>query len=284
MADAASPTYSTPRPDWVRRLNAIGEAAGGAERLIPFDVDFLVAQAQEATGLSDFGDFDGDWRSRLDGLVAAMETSGRLHATGRVMVRGELQRCLRARLLMAEARRAKPTIAQERIEAPIVVTGPGRSGTSILFELLCLDPKGHGPLAWESSFPALPPENVRPDGSPDLEPLLRMAEAEQDFWEDVNPVISTIHEHRSYLPVECIVLQMPSFATAYWWIVANLEGWIPDMMAAMQYHRAALQTIQHGREPFTWFLKTPIYLAMIDLLFATYPDAWVVRTPPGAAR
>jgi hypothetical protein len=25
-------------------------------------------------------------------------------------------------------------------------------------------------------------------------------------------------------------------------------------------------------------LKTPIYLMMIDLLFATYPDAWVIRT------
>jgi hypothetical protein len=251
-------------------MNAMGDATGGSGELVPLDVPDMVASAERTTGLSDFGDFDGDWRSRLDALVAIMEEHSRLNVVGRLMVREEILRSLRTRLRLTAARKANPKIAREKIEAPIVITGPGRSGTSILFELLSLDPAGHGPLGWEAAHPA----------SPEVDPreLSRITECEQELWSDVNPVIATIHEHRADLPVECITLQIPSFGSAYWWIVANLPGWIPDMGAAMQYHRAALQNLQHGREPFTWILKTPIYLMMIDLLFATYPDAWVIRT------
>ena len=46
----------------------------------------------------------------------------------------------------------------------------------------------------------------------------------------------------------------------------------------MAYHRALLQTLQHGGPPRHWVVKTPLYLVLIDLLFATYPDAWVVHT------
>ena len=52
----------TPRPDWVRRINVLADSVGGAEHMISLDVVELVALAQSITGLTDFGDFDGDWR------------------------------------------------------------------------------------------------------------------------------------------------------------------------------------------------------------------------------
>ena len=54
-----------PRPDWVRRLNVMARSVGSASHLISLDPDELVGIAREVTGLSDFGDFDGDWRGRL---------------------------------------------------------------------------------------------------------------------------------------------------------------------------------------------------------------------------
>jgi sulfotransferase family protein len=39
-----------------------------------------------------------------------------------------------------------------------------------------------------------------------------------------------------------------------------------------------LQSLQHGAPHRTWVLKTPVYLMMLDLLFATYPDASVIMT------
>jgi hypothetical protein len=46
----------------------------------------------------------------------------------------------------------------------------------------------------------------------------------------------------------------------------------------MEYHRAFLQTLQYGGLPTNWVLKTPMYLAFVDLVFLTYPDAWVIHT------
>jgi len=260
------------RPDWVRRINAMGDSVGGAAKLISLTPAELVRAARASTGgLSDFGDFDGDWRARLDSLVAALEASAQLHALGRLMTRQELLRGLRTRLLLARARSQSPGIAAERIEAPIVITGPPRSGTSILFELLALDPHARAPLAWEALHP------VPFDGA-DASARQALAECEQEFWADVQPEFAAIHELRADLPVECVTITLPSFTGGHWAMIANMPDWVADYPAAMAYHRALLQTLQHGSPPRTWILKTPLYLVFIDLLFATYPDAWVIHT------
>ena len=54
------------RPDWVRRLNAMGPASGGAERMVPLAANDLIDHARRSTGLTNGGDFgDGDWEGRL---------------------------------------------------------------------------------------------------------------------------------------------------------------------------------------------------------------------------
>ncbi len=259
------------RPDWVRRLNAMGDSVGGPERLVPFDPEALIRTAIDSTGgLADFGDFDGDWHGRFLSLVENLETA-RLHALGRLMTRQELLRGLRTRLLLARARRERPGIADEAIHAPIVITGPPRSGTSILFELLALDPQARAPRAWEGIHP-VPFDGHGPEA------LRAMAECEQELWADVQPEFAAIHELRADLPVECVTLTLPSFTGGHWGMIANMPEWVADYPATMDYHRALLQTLQHGGPPRTWVLKTPLYLVFIDLLFATYPDAWVVHT------
>ena len=259
------------RPDWARRIIAMGEAVGGAAGLVPLDVDAMTEFAMESVGLSDFGDFDGDWRARLLGLVEAIEDTARMHALGRLMTREELMRALRTRLLLTDELKRRPAIASERIVEPIVITGPARSGTSILLELLDLDPRARGAQAWEIAHPF-------PAGNTDRDVRIRMTECEEEFWADVQPEFAAIHELRSDLPVECIHIQMPSFSGAFWPMIAHIPGWVPDMEAAMRFHRALLQALQHEAEPVTWVLKTPVYLAMMDQLFATYPDAWVIHT------
>jgi hypothetical protein len=260
------------RPDWVRRMVAMGDAVGGAEKLVPLDADALVATAIESTGgLTDFGDFDGDWRARFASLVAEIEATARLHALGRLMTRQELLRCLRTRLFLTKARSDAPAMADAPIVAPIVITGPPRSGTSILFELLALDPNARAPLAWEALHPVS-------FGGADAERLRAMAECEQELWADVQPEFAAIHELRADLPVECVTITAPGFSGGHWPMVAHVPNWQPDWIATMQYHRAFLQLLQHGGPPRTWVLKTPVYLVFIDLVFATYPDAWVVHT------
>ena len=259
------------RPDWVRRVNWMGDSVLGAHHLVSLDADALIEQARIATGLEDFGDFDGDWRARLAQLVEQIERTARLHLVGRLMTRQEILRGLITRLLLTQRHRALPAIAREPIEAPIVIAGPARSGTTILHELLWLDPAARSPLAYEALHPAPPAE---------LSGELRaqVAECEQELWSDVQPEFAAIHELAARLPMECIAIRQPSFAGFHWPMIADLPGFVPDFPAAMAYHRAVLQSLQHGAPRRTWVLKTPVYLMMLDVLFASYPDANVVVT------
>ncbi len=260
------------RPDWVRRVNAMGDAVGGAERMVPLVADHLLDHTRASTGVDDPGDLgDGDWEGRLRALVDAVNASG-LHVVGRMLTREELLRCLRTRFLVGERWRRTPSIAAEVIEAPIVVTGPARSGTTILFELLGLDPGLRTPIATDVIHP------VVPDGA-SAGDVTAMTECEQELWADVQPEFASLHELRSDLPVECITMCAPSFAGNHWpMLLADLGDWAPDLAADLAWHTTILKTVQHGREPKRWLLKTPGYLMMMDELLTAYPDACVVMT------
>jgi hypothetical protein len=245
---------------------------------VPLEAGELIDHARASTGIADAGDLgDGDWEGRLRALVDAVNGS-ELHVVGRLMTREEMLRCLRTRFLVGERRRRDPSIGGEVIEAPVIVTGPARSGTTILFELLGLDPGLRTPIATDVLHPVLP------DGMGD-DDRRAMTEAEQELWADVQPEFDAIHELRSDLPVECITICAPSFAGSHWAMVLTDQGaWAADVAADLAFHRALLQTAQHGRPPRRWLLKTPGYVFMLDDVLAAYPDACVVLTHRDPAR
>lgn len=266
------------RPDWVRRLNAMADAAGSAAHLVPLDAGSLIDAARESTGLAEFQDIgDGDWEGRLRAVVASIGNSD-LTVVGRLMTREELLRCLRTRLHLGAERAANPAVADEQIVAPIVVTGPARSGTTILFELLALDAGVRSPIATDVMHPALP-------ASVDAATRRAMTESEQELWADVQPEFAAIHELRADLPVECITITAPSFAGSHWSMVLDDPGeWMPDPTFDFAFHKAVLQSVQHGKPAKQWLLKTPAYIFMLDDLLATYPDASVVFSHRDTAR
>ena len=264
------------RPAWVRRLNAMGTAVGGAiegaRQLVPIEPADLLEGATRSLGGMPTGDFgDPEWQSRFEELARAIDACD-MHVVGRLLTKQELLRSLRTRLLVNRALEERPAMADERIEAPMIVTGPARSGTSILFELLWLDETLRGPLAWEALHPVPLPESA----AQDLRPVA--SESEQELWADVQPEFAAMHELRSDLPVECVTLTTPSFGGTHWSMIAQLEGLVPDLVQMYAYHQRILQLLQHTAEQRTWLLKTPGHLMAIDLVFETYPDAWIVQT------
>ena len=265
------------RPDWVQRLNAMADAAGSARAVVPLDAGELIDQARRGVDTDDFHDIgDGDWEGRLRALVDAINAAD-LHVVGRLMTREELLRGLRTRLHLGAERRRDPSVADEQITAPIVVTGPARSGTTILFELLALDEGLRSPIAVDVLHPA----------EPDVDDATRraMTESEQEFWSDVQPEFATMHELRYDLPVECITITSPSFAGSHWSMALDDPGqWMPDPVTDFAFHRAVLQSVQHGKPKQQWLLKTPAYLFLFDELLKAYPDAQIVFTHRDPAR
>lgn len=260
-------------PEWLVRLDAHGEAVGGAEALVSLDPDGLLATARAGTGLDDFG---GDtWRSHYDILVGSLQDEADLTLAGRLVARTELLRSLRQRLLLADLWRRDPSILDEPIDAPVVVVGTGRSGTSILHELLALDPSSRAPLTWELLHPGeVLGERAR---------VARLAGGRvHAFWSDLQPVYETMHHNSGDEPNECIFATMLEFLSDQWggtYEVPTYSAHLAraDHRDAYRYHRKVLQTLQRHRRADRWVLKAPSHLAQLRTLFAVYPDARVVQ-------
>ena len=129
-------------PDWVRRLNLFGDVVGDPRLLAGLDPDELLATARASTGLDDLGEADWPgWTETYRRMVTAIDDEARLHALGRVVTRAELLKVLQTWLRLQRAWTARPAIRDEPIDAPLFVVGPPRTGTTILLELLALDPQ-----------------------------------------------------------------------------------------------------------------------------------------------
>jgi len=264
------------RPDWVRRVNLMAGSVGGHARdLVPLDAADMLDTAAVALGGLPAGDLgDPRWQERFEALVAAIDAAG-MHTVGRLMTKQELLRSLRTRLLLTATIDASPEVCDRPVTAPVIITGPARSGTTILFELLALDGDLRAPTAAEALHPVAPPEAEGESGLPD--PLV-LSECEQEFWADVQPEFQALHELRSDLPVECVTITQGSFCGFHWNMIASMDSWLPDPVVNYTYERQLLQVLQHGAGSTQWVLKTPAHLMLLPLLFAEFGDAWVVQT------
>ncbi len=278
-------------PDWVRRFNLFGDAVGDPRLLASLDPDELVATARASTGLDDLGEADWPgWTDTYTRMLTAIDGEADLHALGRVVTRAEVLRVVQTWLRLQEEWKVRPAIVTEPIDSPLFVVGPPRTGTTILLELLALDPQLRAPYAWEALHP------IRDEGDP--ERRRELSESEQEFWADVHPEFMTMHELASDLPCECVHFLMYDFAGPYHSMLydtPSFVGWqlenLDTLGRVYRLHRRMLQTFQNdAREhsgtdarttdfaPRRWLLKSPGHLSTLAALFAEYPDARVIHT------
>ncbi len=265
-------------PSWVRRLNLFGPAVGDPAHLVSLDPDELLDTARRSTGLDDFG--APGWQEAYRRLLDSITRESRLHLLGRLVTRAELLRVLQTRLRLEARWKEEPAILREPIEQPLFVLGPPRSGTTILLELLALDPQLRAPISWETAHP-LP---LAP-GADDRALRMQAAEAEHELWGEIDPDFQTMHELRHDLPAECVHFTALDFAGPYWSMQYDLpsysawRGTQPGLDARIYAgHRRFLQTLQFGAPRRRWLLKSPGHLATLPQLFAEYPDARVIHT------
>ncbi len=274
-------------PDWVRRLNLFGDVVGDPRLLVGLDPDELLTTARATTGLDDLGEAEWPgWTETFRRLVSSIDTEAQLHTLGRVVTRAELLKVAETWLRLQREWATRPAIRAEPIDAPLFVVGPPRTGTTILLELLALDPQLRAPYAWEALHP------VRGEGDP--ERRRELSECEQEFWADMHPDFMTMHELASDLPCECVHFLMYDGGGPYWsmcYDTPSFTGWSLDTLDTLgtlgrvyRLHRRMLQTFQNdsassgSAETRRWLLKSPGHLSTLPALFAEYPDAQVIHT------
>src|SRR6516164_6665806 len=154
------------------------------------DADFLLQQAQDQTGLGDFGD---ETLPERFGLAVEHLRSVGLDAAGQRQAERVCLWLLTSRLQFFEDFKRYP-IARETIEKPIFATGEGRSGTTLLHALLSVDPNGRALRFWEVMYPSPPPGLAGADDP-------RRAKADED-WREINarlPFWLTSHPYNDML-------------------------------------------------------------------------------------
>jgi hypothetical protein len=263
-------------PWWLDLINVV--AAPYARRL-RFDPDALLAQAKRQTGLDDFGPPGFLEPFRL--VCEVVDRDVPFSAFGRATQRRSILAMLKTRLRVEALIVGHPEILEQEIARPIVIAGLPRTGTTHLFNLVSQHPALRSLPYWESLEP-IPGAKDRPKpGEPD--PRIARCEKTIAFMHDVMPLFPAMHEFEAEVPHEEVQLQMHDFATALYesMLVAPRYGeWYErtDQTPHYAYLKRMLQVCQFLRGGTRWILKSPQHIAELPALFATFPDAFVIRT------
>jgi hypothetical protein len=242
------------------------------------DATRLVERAQHATDLDDFG--DDSFRVGLERYVHALDGEAALNDLGRTIVEGEIVGNLTNRLGIVAERRAHPDITTGGIVAPIVIVGQGRTGTTILHDLLAQDARHRVPLTWEVAAPCPPPETT----TYDTDPRIAESEATTSMVDLIIPGFRAMHPLGPRLAQECVAITAGEFRSMMFPVqyrVPSYARWLideADMAPAYRWHRQFLQHLQSRHQRERWVLKSPGHIWCLPALLTEYPDALLVQT------
>jgi hypothetical protein len=238
-------------------------------------LDDVLGEARHQTGLADLG--PDTYREGLEVLWRALAAEARLNDVGAAALRGTVVSSLANRLRVVDWVAHHPEVAAEPIEAPVVVVGMFRAGTTFLSELLDQDPGNRALLRWEAadSVPPPAPDELRAG------PRVDAARAQAEVLDALNPRVKAVHHEDAAGPTECIAVMSQDFKSLSWEAIANVPSysrWLlaADQRSAYEYHRVVLQVLQSGGARGRWTLKSPHHALALEHLTSVYPDARLV--------
>jgi hypothetical protein len=242
------------------------------------DAAALAERARAATGLDDLG--EGSWREGLERLVASLREQARLSPLGVQVAGADLGGYLETRLRLVEWRRQHPELGKADVVPPIVIVGQGRTGTTILHDLLAQDPAHRVPRTWEVDRPLPPPETATYES----DPRIAEVQARQDAIDQVLPEFKSMHPMGAKLAQECVRITAGDFRSMIFptqYRVPAYADWLvheADMAPAYRWHRFTLEHLQSRHAAPRWVLKSPGHIWCLGALLAEYPNALLVQT------
>lgn len=218
---------------------------------------------------------DQAWREPLQLLLRSLREEADLNPLGRTIAHAQIVDALRARRRAQALWRRHPEIARRPIEAPVIVLGSMRSGTTRIHRLLACDPRFAHTRLFETMAPV-------PHHRPDRRPAKAAAVLALLRW--LNPALDAIHPTGPWQPEEEFGLFNFSFASAQleaqwrvptfarWWEAAPMDGVYRDfamLLRTIGWHR--------GDPPAKiWLLKAPQFLQDLQTVLAAFPDARLI--------
>jgi hypothetical protein len=246
------------------------------------DVD-VNAIFETAVTMADVQDPDLEpFQSNLELLVECINAEAGLTPDGAAGAQVALALPLRNRIEVSDWIRRYPKIADEPVEAPLVLTGLPRSGTTYFQYLFDPEPSMRMLRHWEGDRPC-PPPAFDPDSA-----RRRLEQAQEQFRRDhedeLRSEIAKIHLMDPDGPEECLAIIDQTFGNVghYWtygvptYFARCLDT--VDLGACYAHHKLVLQLLQWKAEPKRWVMKWPCHLVALPELVDLYPDASFVIT------
>ena len=269
------------RPTPIAIANRMGKLFGFDRR--PISVDDVLATAKRKAGLSDFG--DEAFMEPLEILIDSINREAALNSVGRMIIRGRIIGVLINKLVAQDAIARHPEILDIRVEAPIVIAGLARTGTTMLHRLIARDPSIRSLASWEAINPAPRVQRQPRRGEPD--PRFAQAAKAAKGLKYMSPGFFAIHPAEPDAPEEEVILLEQAFLTTTPEAMMNVptySEWLEqqDHVPAYRALRRMMQYLQWQRpgpdRRVRWVLKTPHHQEHFDPLLEVFPEATLVHT------
>jgi hypothetical protein len=243
----------------------------------PPSAEYLIAKAQRQTGLSDFGDLPFEQPMRL--LLQACREEAELSLFGGAAIRWDTVRFLENLLRLRDEEKRCPEILDQPIEAPIVITGLPRSGTTFLHSLLAEDAANIVPRVWQLIHPYPSPRDQKRGA---IDRREQRVARQLKMFQILAPRFHQLHPINASSPQECSEVTAHVFASLRFdttYQIPSYRRWLDNAghLDAYRFHKRFLQHLQHqcgkGRR---WVLKCPDHIFALGALRSVYPDVNLV--------
>ena len=210
-------------------------------------------------------------------LVASLQVEGRYDAEALRLIQREIFVWIVAYLEFARDLARHPEIEDVPVARPLFITGFGRTGSTLLLNLLALDPQARPPLLWQLLAPSPPP--LRGDRA---DPRIASAQRRLDAFTEADPRVQQIHPMAPEAPDECHWMMRHSPLTVtlyrvpeYWtWLKTLADG---DLRSLYRGYRRQVQALLLFDRRGHWLSKAFSHLHYMPVLHDVFPDANVVR-------
>jgi len=251
----------------------IREAMAEMGTAVTLEADALMASAVEQAGVDDFG--DTGFHERLEVVCEALSKDVVLSAPGRAAAFVQLTELLRNRLLVNDVLRRHPEVDELEVQAPIVICGLPRTGTTHLHNLISADRAIRSLPYWESVQPVLP------QGAADER--VAATQVALDVVNTALPYFKRMHEMTPEEKHEEINLLAMDISSMSFETMAPMPTWreyyrSTDQTPTYQYLKRVLKVLQFLRGGDRWVLKSPQHLEQFGPLSTVFPDATFVVT------
>lgn len=246
---------------------------------IPLSVEELMAKARD---IADVDLPDQEVVEPLTVLVESLNSESQLHEKGALAMQDKLLRMLANRLRMKRDFVAHPEIAEQKIEAPIILCGMPRTGSTKSQKLFSMS----GDFNFLPLWKAFNFASFSGRSNEDVQPRIDEALEFERFIEEGSPQAKTGHQFLAMEPEEeSFVLEQSFISPIFlgWSPVKSYLRWMlkQDLSYQFEFLRDAMKYMQwqgvaDGAK--RWLLKCPLYAGLEPLLLKVFPDACLVMT------